>query len=336
MNRHRLSILVLGPVPIVCASLALSRWARPELPLSPLPMAADVLPVNAAEPFTLDAASAEQTFAERTAGAVAANPPSDKLVTQCEGVADELTGRLGEGCAVVVHAPFVIGGDLSREELEEWHHRTIGPASRAMAKSYFRVAPDCPVTVLLFRDEASYNHYAQDLYGEAGISVFGYYKPSQRVLVMNIATGGGTLVHELTHALMDFDFPKVPDWFNEGLASLHEQCRIRDDESGIDGLENWRLPILQQAIQQGRLRSLQSLIADDDFRSDNVGLNYAYARYFCLYLQRQDKLDEFFRRFRADRRSDAQGDQAVLAVLAPRTWEELDREFQDWVMQLKW
>lgn len=304
--------------------------------MSPLPLLAGELPVNAAEPLTLDATSADETFAARTADAAAANPPADELVAACETVAQELADRLGERCAVVLHAPFVIGGDLSRAELDEWHHRTIGPAARAMAKSYFDATPNRPVTVLLFRDEKSYNHYAQELYGEAGISVFGYYKPSQRVLVMNIATGGGTLVHELTHALMDFDFPGVPDWFNEGLASLHEQCRIRDDESGIDGLENWRLPILQQAIQQNRLRSLQSLIADDDFRSDNIGLNYAYARYFCLYLQREGKLEEFFRRFRADRHTDEQGEQTVAAVLAPASWDELDRQFQAWVMQLKW
>jgi hypothetical protein len=336
LNRHRFSILVLGPIPIVCASLALSRWARPEPSLSPLPLAADTLPVNAAEPMLLDVARMDATLADRAAAHVEKSPPNAVLVAECGQVADTLAEQLGAGCEVVVHAPFVVGGDLSRAELEEWHNRTIGPAARALAASYFSITPNRPVTVLLFRDEQSYNHYAQTLYGEAGISVFGYYKPSQRVLVMNISTGGGTLVHELTHALMDFDFPRVPDWFNEGLASLHEQCRIRDDESGIDGLENWRLPILQEAIEQGRIRSLQSLVADDDFRADNVGLNYAYARYFCLYLQRQGKLEEFFRRFRADRRGDPRGAATVAALFAPLTWDELDQQFQEWVLSLKW
>ena len=87
--------------------------------------------------------------------------------------------------------------------------------------------------------------------------MYGYYKPQQRTLVMNISTGGGTLVHELTHALIDFDFPLVPDWFNEGLASLHEACHILPDESRIEGLTNWRLPGLQQAVAERRLPSLE-------------------------------------------------------------------------------
>jgi len=53
-------------------------------------------------------------------------------------------------------------------------------------------------------------------------------------------------VHEMTHALIEFDFPKVPCWFNEGFASLFEQCSTAGGK--IRGLVNWRLPLLQRAI----------------------------------------------------------------------------------------
>ncbi len=88
--------------------------------------------------------------------------------------------------------------------------------------------------MLVFNGEESYNRYCNALFGDSGISVYGYYKPQLRTLALNLATGGGTLTHELTHALVDFDFPEVPAWFNEGLASLHEQCRFRSDPRALD------------------------------------------------------------------------------------------------------
>ena len=112
---------------------------------------------------------------------------------------------------------------------------------------------------------------------------------------MNVGTGTGTLVHELTHALIAPDFPNVPDWFNEGLASLYEQCSLGPDT--ITGHENWRLPALQKAIQSGKLRPLSELIADDDFRNnERVGLNYAEARYLMFYLQEKGQLRQLLRR----------------------------------------
>jgi predicted DNA-binding transcriptional regulator YafY len=56
------------------------------------------------------------------------------------------------------------------------------------------------------------------------------------------------LAHELTHALIVYDFPDVPTWFNEGLGSLHEGCRI--ERTRIVGVPNWRLGPFQKAIRE--------------------------------------------------------------------------------------
>jgi hypothetical protein len=258
------------------------------------------------------------------------------LSAACRQTAATLRQRLGKSCCVIERSPFVVGGDLSPDALAAWHEKTIGPAARAMAHAYFRIPPDKPITVLLFSGEHSYDRYAKALYGDADISIYGYYKRGQRILVMNAATGAGTVVHELTHALADFDCPKIPDWFNEGLASLHEQCQIRADETGLDGAENWRLPKLQQAIAGKRLRSLESLIVANDFRMHDVGLNYAQARYFCLWLQRLGLLEQFFARWRANQAADPLGAEVALALFPGKQWEEIDRQFQDWVLSLSW
>lgn len=257
------------------------------------------------------------------------------LAEQCAVTAESLQESLGDSYAVLVREPFVVSGNLTRAELSDWHARTLAPATKAMLASYFDRAPDQPISVLLFDSSAAYDAHADRLFGDKNISVYGYYKPNRRTLVMNISTGGGTLVHELTHALIDFDFPDVPDWFNEGLASLHEQCRFREDASGIDGLENWRLPALQAAIRAKKLRSLESLIHDDDFRGKRMGVNYAQARYFCLYMQRLGLLERYYEQFRDHHGDDPLGSLAVKAVFPDQSWAELDESYQAWVLSLK-
>jgi hypothetical protein len=314
--------LLFGPAPIIAASLGLARWIKPD----EFTRAEGNHVVQAADfwPSPLPARAAERAHHDSA------------LAQSCRFVAEHLRERLSADCHVVEFAPFVLAGDLSEDQLTEWYKSTIGPASRAMAHSFFRVVPHEPITVLLFSGEHSYDRYAHELYGDEQISIYGYYKRGQRVLVMNAATGAGTIVHELTHALADFDCPHIPDWFNEGLASLHEQCRIRPNETGIDGLENWRLPILQRAIQQKRLRSLEALIMADDFRMHDIGLNYAQARYLCLWLQRRGLLEEFFERWRANQSIDPLGGDALLSLFPGQTWGEIDREFQNWVAALAW
>jgi hypothetical protein len=266
------------------------------------------------------------------------SPADRRLDAACRETADHLRGQLGPECHVIVREPFVLAGNLDEDELDAWHRETISMAQRAMQREFFSREPDQPISVLLWADEASYNHYAEKLFGDRGVSIYGYYKPNSRTLVMNIATGGGTLVHELTHALVDFDFPTIPDWFNEGLASLHEQCRFREDQQGptIEGLENWRLPGLQKAIRAGRLGSLESLLAGNEFRGRQEALNYAQARYFCLYLERQGLLNDYYRRFRNSSADDPRGSRTLATVVPDFSWPSLDREFQDWVLTLEY
>ncbi len=281
------------------------------------------------------AAQAEPSAPPDKTAVEGAAPKDDDLPARCATAAKELRPRLGDGCRVIVHSPFVIAGDLSEEDLTAWHRRTIGPAAKAIGNCYTKTAPSEPITILLFAEEKSYRRYAEKLFSDRSVSIYGYYKPTLRTMVMNISTGGGTLVHELTHALVDFDFSTIPDWFNEGLASLHEQCRFRADESGIDGLVNWRLPALQKAIAEGRLRPLEELIGSDDFRGRLEGLNYAQARYFCLYMQEKGVLRKFYHAFRDGRKTDRLGLKTAKAMFPDQSWDELNLAYRRWAAGLK-
>lgn len=327
MDHRRISIVVLGPIPIVAASFGLSSWLKSG---SSGPIVGNHV-LHAEE-----LPGREQSKASASTALAAATGESTRnLAADCRKTAEQLRTRLGNDCALIVRSPYVVAGDMTEQELVAWHDNTIAAAARALSKQYFQTFPSAPITVLLFSNEKSYNHYAKLLFNEEGISVYGYYKADRRTLVMNVGTGGGTLVHEMTHALIDFDFPKVPDWFNEGLASLYEQSQFLPNGEGIQGLPNWRLPGLQDAIRKQRLGTMEALIQADDFRGAAVGVNYAQARYFCFYLQEQKLLAEFYRRFRAAQADDPRGLKTLQQLFGAERWSRIDHDFQTWALTLR-
>ncbi len=152
---------------------------------------------------------------------------------------------------------------------------------------------------------------------------------------MNIATGGGTLVHEIVHPYIAANFPECPTWFNEGLASLYEQC---GDENGqIHGYTNWRLAGLQEAIRSRELPSFKSLCSTttDEFYEKDRGANYAQARYLCYYLQQKGLLREFYRRFHANRQQDPTGYNTLQKVLGRDDMTKFQKEWESYVLKLR-
>jgi hypothetical protein len=253
----------------------------------------------------------------------------------CDKLAGEWDARFrAAGFGVVVAEPFVIAGNGPARELAAYRDRTILAAKRALEATYFDKHVDKPILILLFKDADSYEKLAKEWFGDDDVPHYGFYRHADRTMLMNISTGGGTLVHELVHALIAPDFPDVPDWFNEGFASLYEQCTI--DGETITGLPNWRLPALQKAIREKKLRPLIEMMEDEDFRNDDrVGINYAHARYLMYYLQQAGKLKTFYTRFRDQHATDPTGVETLKAVIAPKSIEQFDKEWQAWVLKVR-
>ena len=245
----------------------------------------------------------------------------------------ELRKRLpGPGFTIRIEKPFVVVGDEAPEVVESRARRTVGWAVGKLKRAYFPKDPKVILDVWLFKDKHSYESHALKLFGEIPSTPYGYYSASDRALVMNISTGGGTLVHELVHPFMESNFPGCPDWFNEGLASLYEQSAERGGE--IHGLTNWRLHGLQQAIKRGNLQSIRRLTTRA-FYSDDDGTNYAMARYLCYYLQQKKRLRFFYRQFRANKNHDPTGYQSLKHALKVKNLKTFQDHWEDYVLKLR-
>jgi hypothetical protein len=262
----------------------------------------------------------------------AADPLQTSLVSACQRTREDLMRRLGTRFTSIVHTPFVIAGDLDVARLERAYRETIVPARRALAIAFFDRNPDKPVTIVLLSGDDAYERCASALEGHRRAAYAGFYERKERRLLVNLDTGEGTLAHELTHALAHFDFPDMPEWFDEGLASLFEEARFSEDRLHITGRGNWRSRDLLPALRDGTLRPLESLIGETRVRNDHQALDYAHARYFCLYLQHRGLLEAFYRKFRSAVRTDATGLTTLRDLFGANDLSSIDGDFRSWAM----
>jgi hypothetical protein len=248
----------------------------------------------------------------------------------------ELKKKLpGDDFTIVVEKPFVVIGDEKPDKVRHRAKHTVGWAVEKLKAAYFDKDPDEILDIWLFKDKESYETNAKRLFRVKPDTPFGYYSSADKALVMNISTGGGTLVHEIVHPFMAANFPGCPAWLNEGLGSLYEQSDERDGR--IVGLTNWRLPDLQKAIRAKKLPSFKTLCAmtDEEFYEKDKGTNYAQARYLCYWLQEQGLLRKFYHAFHAARSEDPGGYKTLCKTIARDDMEHVRQEWEDFVLKLR-
>ncbi len=268
----------------------------------------------------------------RTAAAPALNFPDTDFARHV----DQLKKKLpSSDFTIVVQPPFVVVGDEPEDAVKEHAERTVKWAVDKLKQDYFTKDPKEILDIWLFKDSASYEKNAVALFGEKPTTPYGYYSGTHKALVMNISTGGGTLVHEIVHPFIEANFPTCPAWFNEGMGSLYEQCGEADGH--IHGYTNWRLPGLQDAIKAGTVPNFKKLLAMDAraFYNDDKGANYAASRYLCYYLQQRGLLVKFYREFHAHQKDDPTGYQTLRRILRVRDMNAFQQRWAKYVLTLK-
>jgi hypothetical protein len=251
-------------------------------------------------------------------------------------VCEEIRRELGDDTQVerVEDYFFVASNDSSQSFLQ--YKATIVRVYRYLYEDYFERKPEKPIRVYLFKDKGSYDRYCRSTYEKPPSTPYGFYMSRERKMVMNISTGTGTLAHELVHPLLAEDFPGVPSWFNEGFASLFEQSGERGGK--MVGFVNWRLPKLKQMLKIGRgtaLGDLMKTTTEQFYGEDDRGVNYATARYLCMYLQEKQLLIPFFREFKKTAKEDPTGALAFERATGKKP-AELDPLWREWVLSLRY
>ena len=266
-----------------------------------------------------------------TRAALARSGRQDALSEACAEAARDVLSSLPPSTHVVIRPPFVIAGDLPEAELERLHNEIVLPVTQSLWRSYFDRKPDAPVTIVALGSESSFAVAAAELDGYESSAYAGYTQRGKRRIVVNLATGRGTLAHELCHVLALFDFPDMPEWFDEGLASLHEEAVFSNDRLTLVGERNWRSHLLSEALSRQQLPALESVIRNPAFRGEGEGLNYALVRGFCHYLQERGLLSHFYRKFRDGVQADPTGIVTLCELLNVATIAEVDRQFREWL-----
>ena len=237
--------------------------------------------------------------------------------------------------SILIQRPFVVVGDEPEQTVQQHATDTVKWAVDHLKKDYFKNDPAEILDIWLFKDDSSYRKNTKLLFGSEPTTPYGYYSRADKALVMNINTGGGTLVHELVHPFMEANFPACPSWFNEGMGSLYEQCGEVDGH--IHGYTNWRLPGLQRAIKEKRVPSFETLMAMDarTFYNENRGDNYGQARYLLYYLQEKGLLRKFYEEFVAQQSQDPSGFKTLKKILGESDMGSFQRRWEQYVLGLR-
>ena len=245
-----------------------------------------------------------------------------------------LKKRLPPGFSIVIQEPFVVIGDGGLAAVNRSATGTVKWAVDHLKADFFKDDPEEILDIWLFKDRDSYNKYTLEIFSDTPGTPYGYFSHKHKALIMNIATGGGTLVHEIVHPFMYANFPECPPWFNEGLGSLFEQSSERDGQ--IVGLTNWRLPGLQRAIKAGTVPSFKELtgMTSGEFYNEDRGTNYAQARYLCYYLQERGLLIEFYKQFVTNQKGDPSGFNTLKKILKEDDMGEFKKKWEAFVLKL--
>lgn len=252
--------------------------------------------------------------------------------------------------SVRVFNRFVIASDAGHTEAQLRDANNILESYLAFfVKSYEMRPPDRYVFVFLTRDIDGLRKFAQRHHGlELKYGTIAYSLRDDLSLSAVIPSQSfGSLFHELFHLMARSNFGDIPNWLDEGIASLYEVSKITPE--GFAGTPNWRgrilarfhesVPSLKILIDNRGARLLDTTTWQrSDIQREQVeeAVFSATGRYFALYLQEKGKLFDLYKAIRNYSTSDDFDGRNAGVVRRVRTvtgmpLETLNADFRKWL-----
>ena len=100
---------------------------------------------------------------------------------------------------IVLQKPFIVIGDESLERVRSRSLYTVKWAVDLLKKDFFKKNPNQIIDIWLFKNKRSYEKHCKEIFDITPSTPYGFYSSTKKALIMNISTGGGTLVHEIVH-----------------------------------------------------------------------------------------------------------------------------------------
>jgi hypothetical protein len=290
--------------------------------------------VSAAAATTASAAAtdpAEQAAHDEQARADLAADVRRRIEHAHETFGESVPLRIESGLFVFVAAergvPFDAAADFAQRAID------------AYFGSFFARRPDRAVTVELVRSASAFSQRCDARFPSGCEGDLGAYSRKTRDIIVNVGPGLPTISHELIHPLVQTDFPRIIEWFDEGIASLFEKPVFGPAAGEMHGANNWRYARLSRALRSPNERDevhLPKLFALYQLTYDTVDqdLHYAEARALCQWLDERGQLWPFYRAWRDGVAEDSSGEKSF-ALITGTTPAEADATWLAWAKTLR-
>lgn len=251
-------------------------------------------------------------------------------------VISEYTNKLDNTFRTVRFRYFVVFSNLEDKITYQLIDSDIRNTTDVMLNNYIETRPDKVTAVFLFKDIPTYKDFSVKEFGvdETDLSPFGFYKISKNVILIRYVNWKGSVSHEVTHAMLQNDFPDIPSWFNEGFAAMHEKAIFNNGR--FIGNFNWRILALRRAFNDNTYTSLRHLMNTDDTElyGKRSSFYYAQACYAFMLMQEKGWFEDYYKSFRDNYAQDPTGIKQF-EKLSGISIEQFDKDVIEYIQSFK-